>query len=194
MKYKDILLKSITIIFLPLLIIYFASCGSKNLDREKAKKMIIDKHHYPKLIKEQLNYGELLYGNVGEKIAEEKNRALSGKNLINFEYIRQESDMFFTYDVYNVTLTSEGEKYRIGQGNNSNGIPYYLVKGGEKDFGEITGIKENEDNSVTVQYTVVFKNITEFGTILGENSYFENQTTNMSSRFTKYDDGWRIEN
>lgn len=179
------------------LCILLIACSSNNgkLDRAKAKKIIIEKTHYPKQIKEQVNYGELLYGNIsGNNSAMEKNQALASKNLINFKYSRQERDMFFTYDVYNLSLTSEGEKYKIGQGNNSNGIPYYIVKGGEKDFGEITGMKENEDKSVSVDYTTIIKNVTPFGLIIGNNSYYEGQTENHSAKFIKYDDGWRIEN
>ena len=61
-----------------------------------------------------------------------------------------------------------------------------------EEFGEVTGIIENkESNSSVVNFTIRRINITPFGRIIFN---LNQETLNKSENFTKYDDGWRINN
>ena len=127
------------------------------------------------------------------------------KNLITFEYINNVKDFFFTYRHYKLDLTSDGENYLINTSTNKDNLPIYLVKVGEKVFGEITGIIENADkNSAIVQFTFKYANITPFGDAFSYKAqvmsnelilpYYRNgETFNEEITIVKYDDGWRIE-
>lgn len=77
-------------------------------------------------------------------------------------------------------LTEKGNKYQTGSG--------FIVA--KKEFGEITGIVERKGLSISeVNYTEKRKDITPFGKALGINE----ETFNRTATFTKYDDGWRID-
>jgi hypothetical protein len=79
------------------------------------------------------------------------------------------------------TLTEEGKKYIT---NNNTVITSTY------EFGEITGIVERKEfNTSEVNYTIRRTNITPFGRIVFN---INEETYNRTETFTKYDDGWRI--
>lgn len=82
---------------------------------------------------------------------------------------------------HRATLTEKGKKYITN--NNKVILATY-------EFGEITGIvEEKESNTAEVNYTVKRTNITPFGQLAFN---MNEETYNRTANFTKYDDGWRI--
>jgi hypothetical protein len=78
-------------------------------------------------------------------------------------------------------LTEKGRKYLVSGDN---------FKVSRKEFGKITGIVERKELSISeVIYTEKRKDITPFGKVLG----IYEETINNSATFTKYDDGWRVD-
>lgn len=84
--------------------------------------------------------------------------------------------------IHYANLTEKGKQYLISDNN---------VLVATIEFGEITGIIERKELNISeVNYTVKRTDVTPFGRLFGSNE----ETLNRTSTFTKYDDGWRIEN
>jgi hypothetical protein len=82
--------------------------------------------------------------------------------------------------VHRGVLTEKGKQYEKSPGR-------FVVS--TLDFGEVTGIVEGPNTSTAqVSYTTKRGMITPFGVALGIQEYTDNKT----AHFTKYDDGWRI--
>jgi hypothetical protein len=183
--------------------ISFTSC-SDNLTREKAEKLILTKYNLPKQVTEELGYGNLNYSAYPNLSLEDY---LVKHNLITFEFIGNSRDMFFEYRQYKLELTAEGKKYLLSTTSNRAGEPIYLVKVTEKVFGEITGIREIENQKIAeVDFTLKYENTTPFGEAYSlkaealERSrtaylpYYKNgEVFKETITMVKYDDGWRIE-
>lgn len=187
--------KKLNFICSVILLVLFSSCSSK-LERDKAKEMIISKNQFPKVITDQLQYGERMSNTSvqGWGIFELENELVK-KNVISFDFVRNEKDFLFSYSVYDCQLTLEGEKYKVNEKTNNEGKTFYILKLAEENFGDITGIKQSEDNkSATVEYTTVINNVTPFGEVMGKQKFTNGKVNNHSVIFSKYDDGWRISN
>ena len=152
----------------------FFSC-SNNLSRDVAEK----------LIKEKLQKIESRKLYIGP--TETKNQT----QYVNLENLGLITIKWWHYgggvsDIDNMELTEKGKQYIAGKSDGRD----FLFKVSDLDFGEITGIVEQkESNTAKVNYTLIRKNITPFGTIFG----LKEGAFNNSITFTKFDDGWRID-
>lgn len=194
--------------------IVFSSCSNK-LDRVKAKALIIQSFELPYTIAEKLQYGEIYYsGDFGGGDITKEN-ILQQQKLITFDFQgNRRGDLFFkgdqgrSYSVYQLELTSEGDKYRVDEGTDNKGRKFWFVKVADLVFGEVTGIREIEEGKlVEVEYTCQYSGLTPFGKAYNliyqqrdpsgysldkRNPYYENQPIPAKLIFAKYDDGWRI--
>ena len=59
------------------------------------------------------------------------------------------------------------------------------------DLGEVTGVQLQEDNkSATVEYTVVYKNVTPFAKLMKRDL---SQTETQRARLDYFDTGWKLD-
>jgi len=171
------------------LVVVISSC-SDELTRDKARKMIMEKYHYPKPVIGSLSIhadGNRVDGAVAELYEAEK------LGLANYKILHP--NQFFYREVRGY-LTKKGKKYLLDAKDN-----YVKVRRATLRFNEITGIRFNDaKNQATVEYTVNITDITPFGKISmwdgGCNDYKDfkckEKTVNETANFVKYDDGWRI--
>jgi hypothetical protein len=95
-------------------------------------------------------------------------------------------------DYYTISLTESGKKHALTEAN-------YLsvVKIGQREFGEITGIKMDEKTmTAIVEYRLKRINLTPFGECAeAEPKIFEKhcQPLDRQIQMTYFDDGWRID-
>ncbi|MBS1595801.1 MAG: hypothetical protein JST90_15925 [Bacteroidetes bacterium] len=82
-------------------------------------------------------------------------------------------------------FTPEGLKYYAGQSGDDNKVVLY-----DREFGEITNLKEENENTVIVDYTLVVTKPTPFAFIWGTNL---NQLLSTHARFIKTDKGWQLQ-
>ena len=153
---------------------FFYSCSDK-LTREEAEKSInID---FPKIETFKMKIGY----NAPEQQAYLYN-SIEGLGLISVKWWTNYWGEKLGIDF--IEITEEGRRYIVSNDND-----YATFKTAELDFGEITGIIENEElNNAEVQYTLIRKNVTPFGKA---KNLLEGKVS-KSALFTKYDDGWRI--
>jgi hypothetical protein len=119
-------------------------------------------------------------GRYGEWMEPQGN--MYGESFIKAMFNKGYKISYIIKDTYQHTgkLTEEGRKYLVSEN---------IFKVARKEFGEITGIVERKELNISeVQYTERIKDITPFGKVLG----LYEETINKTATFTKYDDGWRI--
>lgn len=174
-------IKKITAVFLlAISCILLFSCGSKELSRGKAEELIKEKFNIPGNEVKDVNLG---YEN--EVSTMQTYDKLANEGLMRCNH--------YLLVINSSELTDEGKKYVIGstKHDNVNGNDFIQVKVADLDFGEITGIVEQKEfNTAEVNYTLIRKNLTPFSAAFNINE----GTINKSATFTKYDDGWRINN
>ena len=191
-------LKNFTTVFLLLMSCLLLFSCRKDLSRDKAKDLIINKYGFPKyetdkINKEYLELWKCLYkmrdwkgGCIGcgafpENLTYFQNNGLIVIGQKNIQGINGWTWELQSWLVYTVTLTDEGKKYLISESDME-----FEFKTCELNFGEITGIQMQEQVKVaTVNYTIVRK-ATPFGFNISQGS--ENRT----AVFSLFDDGWRI--
>ncbi len=178
---------------------FFSSCGnSNNLSREKAKDLIIATHNLPSYktegihLKIKANCSVMdQNGNIIEDefcASNKKNyELLRDKGLITYSESTTEKDGTYL----NILLTPEAEKYLVetkkDTGQYSSPLnDAYIVKTLMFEFGEITGIKMNEQQKTAdVDFT-----IKRTGSPFAYDK--ETKLINEHATFSLYDDGWRI--
>lgn len=130
----------------------FFSCGDNRMTRDKAKDLISERHNLPSVVTEQLQYGRIRYLREfgGSNMSAETN--LAAQKMISFSYQGREygdavfpGDRGFSYDVYDLELTPEGQKYKTGETTDEKGRHFYLVKVADRVFVDVTGILEIND-------------------------------------------------
>jgi len=159
--------------FIILIASLFSSCSS-NLTRNNAEAMIREKFHLPGTETRNLNLGfEAQYYSIDyDKLENEGLLVLTKMMGGNIDHS---------------TLTEKAKEYAVGNVQNSQ----VQIKVAVLEFGEITGIVEQKGSNIAeVKYNLVRKNITPFGQAFKLNE----GTISKEIIFTKYDDGWRIEN
>ena len=193
-------------LFIAMLIIV-SGCGNNKLTRPEAEKMIREKIQLPKDEFKELNTREIKKsGNYFKSQTEGEAPVYTGSSqdfsksdlftnlenngLITITTESEESQSTLTYyydfrfDFKEYYVANFTEKARPFVNGNS-------VKVATIEFGEVTGIVERKEANISeVQYTTKRTNITPFGNILKVQEEIFNHTVT----FTKYDDGWRINN
>jgi hypothetical protein len=193
------------IIFLLLIIALSATSCQNHLEREDAKKMIVNSENYPikqnyeitkSYIKDMNTEGRGVSIVLGEDEFKEKEKTIEqfkemGLLTLNEVPQREETTAFLlgttvrTWTSVEVSLTETGNKYLAQKKENS-----FEVNLWETDINEITGIQEMQDQkAATVEYTISNKNITPFGSVFSD----KNKVRQKSANFSLYDDGWRLQ-
>lgn len=217
MKTKDFLLCLYSLFFL----LFLTSCNNK-LSREKAESLIIAKYNLPQEETEAIDLYEQTSTKFKTSSKDDHNVPskqgvmlfLEQEGLItyNIELISSDIDEIWWDDAtgfgYGVELNdvehlkSNGyrQEFRIDETYSHTGIlteeGTQFVSGrgfrtAKLVFGEITGIVERKDfNIAEVNYTLRRVDITPFGRALNVSE----ETIFRTANFTRYDDGWRINN
>jgi hypothetical protein len=191
--------------FLLLLTFIIASSCQKHLDRTDAKRMIVTNKNYPikqnfKITKAYIKdmhtdgFGVFIVLDEDENKEKEKSiRQFESIGLLNFAETlqREESETSLggtrirTWISVKVELTESGRKYLVSENEESVTVNLW-----ETDVKEITGIQERPELKVAkVEYVLYNSGITPFGSIFSD----KNNEDKMTSDFSLYDDGWRIQ-
>lgn len=192
------------IIFLFLMLSILTSC-QKHLERNEAKRMIIESKNYPIKQSHEITKGYIKDMNsdglgativLGEDDTKKEEKAIVqfvSMGLLKLEETphREETTVFLlgttvrTWTSVKVELTEMGRKYLINEDEKS-----YTVCLWETDVKEISGVQERpEIKAAQVEYILFNTNITPFGSIFSNQKNEQNRTAN----FSLYDDGWRIQ-
>jgi len=193
------------IILLISIIAVSATSCQKHLDRQDAKKMIVNSENYPikqnyeitkSYIKDMNTEGRGVSIVLGEDEFKEKEKTIEqfkdmGLLTLNEVPQREETTAFLigttirTWTSVEVSLTETGNKYLVQEKASS-----FEVNLWETDMSQITGIQEmQEQKTANVEYTISNKNITPFGSVFSD----KNNVRKKSAYFSLYDDGWRLQ-
>lgn len=154
------------------------SCENK-LSRSDAEEKIIKKLNLPKIETKDLTIED-----QGPTSSETQNR---------LKLLQDEGLAYYSVDYFNGTgttgdLTEKGKEFAASDKFYSDYRRFIKVKVAKFEFGEITGIASNEYNA-NVNFTVKRTNINTIGKIAYN---LKEETLNLTITFSKYDDGWRI--
>jgi hypothetical protein len=185
-KAKDILLKSQKIP--EYLVSYFCLSENAHLNRTYPNDFVL-KDFY----REYVSSGLFEECTPDRWVGRECKFSSEGKKYVATGRVNKPSG-YFINDYRNWPHSGGEINYCWGGGTQLVG-----VKVGTLQFGEITGITENNysgQNSATVEYRLVLSDITPFGEHLPSGGSIRDRfgQGNMRATFVKYDDGWRIKN
>lgn len=171
-------LQVIKLVLLVLTIPLLWGCSNDKLTRGKAEKLIREMYKFP------FDENRDFHIEGGERSTYDK---LQNEGLLTY------TEYFYFGSHLQGELTEKGKQYVVSAVKSGDAYnKYIVVKAATLDFGEITGIVEyKESNTAVVNYTYIRKNLTPFGRIA---FYLQEGPNNYSHTFTKYDDGWRINN
>jgi len=180
-------------IFLLFVTFFIFSC-SQELTRTKAKKLIVEEGKYKKFETVRIkgtyysdyHSDESIWGtkdDLGRNYKEIKQKLKKmeqdGVLKLSEALVNEVANIY----KLKVVLTQEGAKYLVENKD------AFIVKSCEIAFGEVTGIEvENQFNGAVVHYTLVRVNPTPFGVNISQ------EPIDKKALFSKYDDGWRINN
>jgi len=201
-----------------IIVLFMFGC-SKELSRDESKKLIIQKYNFPYDETREINLFQQTSTEFKSTSGDAHNIPPKQGVMLNLEQAglityNIERTSFNTREVWwdgplgfsapNETVRNAHRQKGYRQefitketynhiGNLTEKGRQYLAAGGVKvakiEFGEITGIVERKEfNIAEVNFTERRQDITPFGRAL--NIYEE--TFNRSATFTRYDDGWRI--
>lgn len=192
------------IIFLFLMISILTSC-QKHLDRNEAKRMIVENKNYPikqnheitkAYIKDMNTEGRgatIVLGEDETKKEENSIRQFEAMGLLKQEETphREETTAWLfgttvrTWTSVKVELTEMGRKHLVNEDNN-----LFTVMLWETNVKEITGVQEKPELKIAqVEYVTHNTNITPFGSVFND----KNNENKRTADFSLYDDGWRIQ-
>lgn len=182
------------LIFLISTSVLFCSCTSNELTRSKAEQLIKEKFQYPR---------DMSFQACTTRVAVSNDPGYAHRIALYNDYFNRLQDigvLTYTTDLsvvpgfttFLAKFTDKGNPFVAGpEKQGSTGVSERLVdvKIGYLSFDKITGIVEQKVFNITeVQYTEKVE-LTPFGQILDMQQVF-----NKTATFTKYDDGWRINN
>lgn len=167
------------------LLTLFVSC-SKKLDRETAKKAIIEKFQYPYEEIGCFTYG--MYKNT--KLQNDTIELLTGAGLITMELDGEKTDQMTQVRQMAIPTEKCEDLFRIDNYRMNEEITKQYVSLDSIMFGEVTGILEIDPKKVEVEFSIIRKNVTPFGLYLYDMKM--NEILKKKTIFSKYDDGWRI--
>lgn len=181
-------LKIDTLIFLVFLC-YLFSCND-NLTRDDAAKLIIEKYRLPSI---KIGYtgvkGDYYEGFGNKKLEKAKELGLLTYEIKKWGWFGQNA-------TYEANFTDLGNKFLVGEvyktGNDWQGNLEYRIKVKEAiiSLKEITGIVQDKKlKQAQVEFTLSISELTPFGIA----NFIEEGSYPQKCYFTKYDDGWRID-
>tara|TARA_R110002012_G_scaffold308585_2_gene514908 strand:+ start:3730 stop:4266 length:537 start_codon:yes stop_codon:yes gene_type:complete len=157
-----------------LLFIIIAGCGTDELSREKATKLL-PSHFKTETITE-------LY-----RVNHNERNKMKSHNYLDFD-IRQKHSQFATTTYYeNYKLKNKAKEY-VQKTEYSFKNPVYTFIVGKNKFVEISGII-NSEKSAVAECQMIFE-----PNEIGQNLFDKKQMSYINKiEFKKYDDGWRFE-
>lgn len=160
-------MKKLVLFFI--IIFSLGSCSNKDLDREKAEKLITEFYEYPNV--EFFNVSMVSIGSIPQYYSQ-----LVHDGYFTFKN-EQWRGIFF--------ITNKAQPYlkeKFGE--------TYTFVGNEVNIQEVTGIKLNDTkNQATVYYRTIRQNLTPIAKSYGRS---ESDTEEKEVHFELFDDGWRI--
>lgn len=155
-------------IFNTVFILIFSTAFAQisSLDRETAKKLVIDFYLYPN------------HFNIKIPLDAMPGRANQYKNLIDKDYLRIDKSNQWEWKF---AFTQRSNKYVLQQPN--------IISLGTRDFNKIEGIKIISPTEREIEFSCILTNVNLFST---EALYYEGKLLTYKVNAALYDDGWRI--
>ncbi len=160
-------------------VFFLSSCTQLKLDKDQAAAVIRTAREYPKALEHDVNMTDPA---SARKLL---NAGLEEEGLVTIDKTQKIIDIGKPI----VHFTEKAKPYLIRIDPKYNNVE--VVKVADVDVGEITGIKVLEDKkSATVEYTLIYKNITPFSSLL-EQDLSKPQTKRVS--LSLFDSGWKLD-
>ena len=155
-------------------------CSTNELTREKAADIL--KEDFPR------PYKFKLYVSIPEQAKLAIDSDLEEQGLITVDHVQRAVDVGKPF----IHFTDKAKPYLLETPEENLKDDIQLIKIGDEEFGEVTGIKsEANGESATVEYTTELKNITPFASLMPKK--IKKTTATNKAKFSRYDDGWRLE-
>ncbi len=168
-----------TISLLGLAIFLLASCGQSKLENDEAASAIRAANNYPKMYEYDINITDPA---SAKKLLD---AGLEGEGWITVDKTQKLKDAGKPI----VHFTEKTKPYLVRVDEKYDNVQ--VVKVADMDLGEITGIQLQEDEKrATVEYTVVYKNITPFAKLM-KRDMSEKETQRATLSY--FDTGWKLD-
>ena len=168
--------------FLVIIWLCVQGCGSKELSREKAEELIIEKMRYPRPLDFKV---PVISINSAAKAYQGNLEKEGWVRLVKVQTIHNVRDQ-------KIFFTEKAKPYLLPQSEEDSVKSFQPIRLADEEFVEVTGIKQrNTAKSVLVKYTTTLKNFTPFMVMLPEK--LKAHTVQNWAIITLYDDGWRVE-
>ena len=168
-----------TVSVLGLAILFLASCSQVKLEKEEAASVIRAAKDYPKVYEYEINMTDPA---SAKKLLD---AGLETEGLVTVDRTQKLKDAGQPI----VHFTEKAKPYLIRIDPKYDNVQ--VVKVADIDLGEITGIQvlENE-KSATVEYTLVYKNITPFAKLIVRDL---TKPEIQRARLSLFDSGWKLD-
>lgn len=161
---------------------FLCGCSSKELKREEALR----------IIKEELNYphptGTYLFCRDPAHARKAIKAGLEEKGFFTVQRKQKLKDAGQPI----IHLTPKAKPFLLETTEKDKADHIQRLKTADVDIAEVTGIHTNrEGTAATVEYTVTYKNVTDFAALSPNKDYTKPET--KRAELALYDDGWRLE-
>ncbi len=168
-----------TVSVLGIAIFLLASCSQTKLEKEEAASVIRAAKNYPKVYEYEINMTDPA---SAKKLLD---AGLEGEGWVTVDKTQKLKDAGQPI----VHFTEKAKPYLIRIDEKYDNVQ--VVKVADMDLGEVTGVQLQEDNkSATVEYTVVYKNVTPFAKLMKRDF---SQTETQRARLDYFDTGWKLD-
>jgi len=168
-----------TVSVLGIAIFLLASCSQTKLEMEEAASVIRAAKNYPKVYEYEINMTDPA---SAKKLLD---AGLEGEGWVTVDKTQKLKDAGQPI----VHFTEKAKPYLIRIDEKYDNVQ--VVKVADMDLGEVTGVQLQEDNkSATVEYTVVYKNVTPFAKLMKRDL---SKTETQRARLDYFDTGWKLD-
>lgn len=168
-----------TVSVLGIAIFLLASCSQPKLEKEEAASVIRAAKNYPKVYEYEINMSDPA---SAKKLLD---AGLEGEGWVTVDKTQKLKDAGQPI----VHFTEKAKPYLMRIDEKYDNVQ--VVKVADMDLGEVTGVQLQEDNkSATVEYTVVYKNVTPFAKLMKRDL---SQTETQRARLDHFDTGWKLD-
>ena len=175
-------MKRISGLLLTAIGLLLVSCGSKELTREDAARIIQKEMAYPVAVDYDVHRAVPMQA----KIAFDSN--LEEEGFIVVQRTQEAKDIGNPL----IDFTEKAKPFFLPTSNEALSDHIQKVKLADEEFVEVTGIKTSDDGkTAVVEYTTALKNPTPFTGLLARQ--MDRTTRTVKANFALYDDGWRME-
>lgn len=171
-------MKYLQLIFLAAVLI--TGCGKKELKREEALAIIIKERGYPKVIDHDVFIADPVHA---KRLLD---KGLETEGLVTIQKTQKMIDIGKPL----IHFTTKARPYLL-QASEAGAVPkIQKVKIGDEEVVEVTSLIDRGSNTVEVQYTAVYKNLTPFAVL---SNYNLEKAKSRTANFSLSDRGWIIE-